>query len=218
MRGGPLVLSVALLTMSTGARAIELMLGPRALAEALDIGQSRIDSIRTRFHQPYRLVVARAPVDYIEVVTPFRRVALAAEARTRLGERAFGQREARAVLGDTPEQIDLLVELTFHPQNTFIGVPAYEVRLLPVTAETTPVEPRDVMSVPRFGPRIEGMPLPYPYPMTSPGLPGGQPLTGGTIVIRLDGRTVNPNGIYDVIVAEQGKELARARLDLRGLR
>jgi hypothetical protein len=218
VRGGPLVLSVALLTMSTGARAIELMLGPRALAEALDIGQSRIDSVRTRFHRPYRLVVARAPVDYIEVVTPFRRVALAAEARTRLGERAFGQREARAVLGDAPEQIDLLVELTFHPQNTFIGVPAYEVRLLPVTAETTPVEPRDVMSVPRFGPRIEGMPLPYPYPMTSPGLPGGQPLTGGTIVIRLDGLTVNANGIYDIIVAEQGKELSRTRLDLRGLR
>src|SRR5688500_4233425 len=116
--------------MSTGARAIELMLGPRAHAEALDIGQSRIASVRTRFHRPYRLVVARASVDYIEVVTPYRRVALAAEARTRLGERALGQREARAVLGDTPEQIDLLVELTFHPQNTFIGVPAYEVRLL----------------------------------------------------------------------------------------
>jgi len=62
------------------------------------------------------------------------------------------------------------------------------------------------------------MPLPYPYPMTSPGLPGGQPLTGGTIVIRLDGLTVNPNGIYDIIVAEQGKELSRTRLDLRGLR
>ena len=113
------------------------------------------------------------------------------------------------MLADTPEQIDLLVELTFHPQNTFIGVPAYEVRLLPVTAETKPVEPRDVMSVPRFGPRIEGMPLPYPYPMTSPGLPGGQPLTGGTIVMRLEGGRSTRTASTTSSCAEQGNELAR---------
>jgi hypothetical protein len=213
-----MILSAALLTMSTGARAIELLLGPRALAEALDIGQSRIDSVRARFHQPYRLTVLRAPVDYIEVVTPFRRVALAAEARTRLGERMLGQREARAVLGDAPERIDVLVELTFHPQNTFVGVPKYQVRLLAATAETTPVEPVDVSYVPRFGARVGGMPLAYPYPAPSVGLPGGQPLTGGTIVVAVDGATVDPDGIYDVVVAELGRELARTRLDLRALR
>ena len=217
MRGRLLVLCLVLVA-ATGARALELLLGPRALAEATDIGQSRIDSLRTRFHQPYRLAVGRAPVDYIEVVTPFRRVTLAAEAGARRGQRLFGQREAREILGDTPQQIDLLVELTFHPQNTFIGVPLYQVRLLPATAATTPVEPVDVSHVPRFGARVQGTPLPYPYPMTTPGLPGGQPLTGGTIVVRLDGRMVDPNGIYDVLIVDEGKELARARLDFRALR
>jgi hypothetical protein len=217
VRGSILVLGVVLVA-ATGARALELTLGPRALAEATDIGQSRIDSIRTRFHQPYRLAVGHPPVDYIEVVTPFRRIALAAEAGARRGQRLFGQREAREVLGNTPEQIDLLVELTFHPQNTFIGVPPYQVRLLPATADTMPAEPVDVSHVPRFGARIHGAPLPYPYPMTTPGVPGGQPLTGGTIVVRLDGRMVDPDGIYDVLIVDQGKELARARLDVRALR
>jgi hypothetical protein len=151
-------------------------------------------------------------VDDIQVITPFRRVVLAAESRARFGDRLFGQREARATLAETPEQIDLLVELTFHPQNTFIGVPPYRVRLLPAAAMTTPAEPRDVSYVPRFGPRIEGMP-----PMTTPGV-AGQPLTGGTIVVQLDGRATDVNGLYDVLVLDGTKELARARLDFRALK
>jgi hypothetical protein len=212
---GSLILVVAAAT----TRGVELMPGPRALTEAVDIGQSRIGSLRTKFHEPYRLHVQRAPVDYIDVVTPFRRVVLAAEAGARRGDRMFGQREARAALAESPGQIDLRVELTFHPQNTFIGVPAYQVRLLPAIATTASPEARDVSYVPRFGPRIEGVPLPFPYPTTSPGLPGGgQPLTGGTIVVRLDGATLDPNGLYDVLVVDGKTELARSRLDLRALR
>ena len=159
-----LIVSAALLA-APGVHAIELVLGPRALTEAVDIGQTRIDSIRTRFHQPYRLPVARPPVDYVDIVTPFRRVVLAAESRARAGDRLFGQREARATLGDTPEQVDVLVELTFHPQNTFIGVPTYVVRLLPVRAATGPVDPRDFSYVPRFGPRMDSVSPAYPYPI-----------------------------------------------------
>jgi hypothetical protein len=211
--GSRLLVAILLaLVAGAGAGAVELVLSPRALTEALDIGQSRIDSLRTRFHEPYRLVVARPPVDEIHVITPFRRVALAAESRARLGDRLFGQREARATLAEAPEQIDLLIELTFHPQNTFIGVPPYQVRLLPAVAATAPAEPRDVSYVPRFGPRIQGLP-----PMTTPPV-AGQPLTGGTIVVQLDGRAVDLNGLYDVMVLDGTRELARARLDFRAVR
>jgi hypothetical protein len=213
-----LVASLVLLITAPTARGVDLVLGPRALTEAVDIGQSRIGSLRTQFHQPYRLNVQRAPVDYIEVVTPFRRVVLAAEAGARRGDRMFGQREARAALADSGERIDLLVELTFHPQNTFIGVPAYQVRLLPAVAAAPLPEAGEVSYVPRFGPRIEGVPLPFPYPAASPGAPGGQPLTGGTIVVGLDARTLDANGLYDVLVIDGTTELARARLDLRALR
>jgi hypothetical protein len=207
----------AALFAATGVEAIELLLGPRALTEAVDIGQTRIDAIRTRFHQPYRLPVSHPPVDYVEIVTPFRRVALAAATRARAGDRLFGQREARATLGNTPEQVDVLVELTFHPQNTFIGVPAYVLRLLPVRA-TSPVDPRDYSYIPRFGPRLDTAAPAYPYPNAPPVGPGGQPLTGGTIIARLDGRVLDPNGLYDLVVLEGGTELARARVDFRAFR
>jgi hypothetical protein len=207
-----------LLTTAAGTGALELMLGPRALTEAIDLGQSRVDALRARFHGPYRLTVSRPPVDYIEVITPFRRVALAAQAHAQRGDRLFGQREARALLAETPEQIDLLVELTFHPLNTFIGVPTYEVHLRPATGTTVPIEPRDVTYAPRFGPRIVGAPLPFPYPATSPGVAGGQPLSGGTIVAHLSGGAIEPNGLYDVLVLDGTTELARARLDLRAIR
>jgi hypothetical protein len=211
--GAHFLIAVLLLLVTTaGAAAVELVLSPRALIEALDIGQTRIESIRTRFHEPYRLVVARPPVDEIHVVTPFRRVALTAESRARQGDRLFGQREARATLAAAPEQIDLLIELTFHPQNTFIGVPPYQVRLLPAVATTTAAEPREVTYVPRFGPRMEGLP-----PLTAPAV-AGQPLTGGTIVVRVDGRAVDLDGIYDVIVLDGAKELARSRVDFGALR
>ena len=208
-----LIVLLLVLVTAVGTGAVELVLSQRALVEALDIGQSRIESIRTRFHRPYRVIVGRPPVDEIHVITPFRRVALAAESRTRLGDRMFGQREGRATLAEAPERIDLLIELTFHPQNNFIGVPPYQVRLLPAVATTTPAEPRDVSHVPRFGPRIEGMP-----PLAATPAMAGQPLTGGTIVVQLDGRAVDLNGLYDVLVVDGEKELARARLDFRALR
>ena len=211
------LLLTALLT-AAAARGAELPLSVRALAEAIDVGQSRIDALRDRFHRPYRIDVQRPPVDYVDVVTPFRRVALAAETRARLGDRRFGQREARATLGDTPEQIDLLVELTFHPQNTFVGIPSYEVRLLAASARTTSVEPRAVLRVPRFGPRLEGMALPYPFPLTPPVAPGSVPLSGGTLIVALDGRALDAGGSYDLFVVEAGKEITRARVDFGALR
>jgi hypothetical protein len=211
---------------ATAAHAVELTLAPRALAEAIDLGQSRIESLRTTFHQPYRVRVSRPPVDYVEVVTPFRRVVLAAETRARGGDRRFGQREARDTLATAPDEIDLLVELTFHPQTAYIAVPAYDVRLLAAgTASPPAVQPIAIDRVARFGPRLAGA-LTYPY---APGVPavtvgqltggqltGGQ-LTGGTLVARLDGRRVG-SAAYDLFVVDRGTELARARIDFQGMR
>ena len=206
--------------VAAGARGAELTLSPRALAQAIDIGQSRIEALRSRFHEPYRVPVSHAPIDYVEVVTPFRRVVLAAETRARVGDRLFGQREARATLGATPEQIDVLIELTFHPQNTLVAVPNYRVQLAAASAVASQasVDAREIELVPRFGARMQGQSLPYPYPLAAPTVPGGQPLSGGTILVRLDGRAIDPGGAYDVFVSEAGKEVGRARIDFRALR
>src|SRR5690349_10346583 len=91
--------------------AFDQALDAQSLAEAIQIGSSRIDDTRSRFHAPYRIEAMQPPVDYIDVVTPFRRVVLDAEGHARAGERLYGQREATATLGDTPSRLDLVVDL-----------------------------------------------------------------------------------------------------------
>lgn len=187
----------------------------RDIADALAIGQSRIESQRLRFHQPYRIQVNRAPIDYIEVVTPFRRVVLAAETRARAGDRGFGQREALAVLADGGGRIQLFVDMTFHPLNTFLGVPPYGMALVASGGAVAPVVPREIERIPRYGPRLEGTSPTSPLPQAPA---GSQPLLGGTLIAAFDGSLLNPDGVYDAVITESGKELARARIDLRVIR
>ena len=202
---------------ATAVFAYEASLDRRSIEEAIAIGNARIESARVRFHQPYRIPVGRAPVDYIEVVTPFRRIEVEAETRARNGNRTLSQREALDLLAATPDQVEFFVELTFHPQNTYIGVPQYDVRLaLTGGGAAPPIDPRNVERFPRYGARVQGLPLPYP---AAPAVPGrSEPVLGGTVVARFDGRLLDRNGVYEVIVSEAGKELARARVGLATLR
>lgn len=204
-----------LLAAAVITSAFEPTLSPRAIDEAIAIGLTRVDAERARFHRPYRSEVNIAPVDWIDVVTPFRRVMLEAEARTRGGGRLFGQRDAYEALGTTPNRVSIVVELTFHPMNTFVGVPTYEVTLMRGSASIAPLE---LERVPRFGPRVSGVPLPYPW-NGGVRLPGvAEPLTGGTLVAQFDGLLLVPDGAYDVTVSEPGRMLARARVNLGAVR
>lgn len=196
-----LLLLAALLAGSDPA-AFEQTLDRRSIDEAIAMGQSRIEAVRTRYHQPYRIQGTRPPIDSIEIVTPFRRVVLLAEERVRVGNRVFGQREALAALGDRAAVVEVLVEMTFHPLNVFVAVPDYSVELA-TASPVARISPRNISRVPRLGSAVPG---------------GGQPLTGGTITASFDAGTLNPTGVYDVIVSEKGKELARGRVNLGQLR
>lgn len=206
----------ALVVCSAAAGAFEPALDPRSLADAIDLGQSRIDDTRSRFHAAYRIDVMRSPVDYLEIVTPFRRVALDAEARTRAGERLYGQREALAVLGDAPARVDIIAELTFHPLNNYIGVPDFTIVLVPPGGR--PIDPRALTRIPRFGPRLSGTPLPYPSVGGPPGPQGSQPLLGGSVIATFDGATLDARGTYTVSIGEGGKEVAIAPVNFGRLR
>ena len=204
----------ALLAWST-ASAFDLTLDRRAIDDAIAIGHSRLDAERVRFHRPYRVIVGRAPVDYVDVVTPFRRIEIEAETKARAGNRTLGQREALALLDAAPDQIDFFVELTFHPFNTFIGVPSYGIRLVK-QGDTALLEPRSIDLFPRYGPRVEGLPITQP---AAPALPKRtESLSGGTTVAHYDARALDQQGVYELVVSEAGKELGRARIDLRALR
>ena len=72
--------------------------------------------------------------------------------------------------------------------------------------------------IPRLGARIDGGTLPSRY-AGAPNAPGeSQPMLGGTIVATFSGEALNPNGVYDIVVRENGKELARAGVNMGALR
>lgn len=208
---------VAVLLAGRAGAAFEQALDPRLIDEARAVGQSRLDAIRARYHQPYRIHVARAPVDYIEIVTPFRRVALLAEEQVRAGNRVFGQREAVAALGDRSTVVEILIEMTFHPLNVFVGMPAYDVGL-DTASPVTRLTPLQVSRTPRFGARVEGVAPSSPSLAAPNGPRGSQPMAGGTVAATFRAAALGPNGVYDVVISEQGKELARTRVNLGILR
>ena len=210
----------AFYTVNVSVAAFVQTLDSQTLAEAIAIGQGRINDVRVRFHGPYHVEVTKAPVDYVEVVTPFRRVALDAEARAHAGDRLYGQRDALAALGDDPSRVDIVVELTFHPLNTFVGVPDYVVNLQTIV-DGPPLLPRQISRIPRFSPRLAGTPLPYPYIVGPPARNRSQPLVGGSILASFNGEQLDAQGTYWVVVRDsgkEGKELARAQVDFGKLR
>lgn len=199
----------------SGISAFETGLDRRALEDALSIGQSRVDTIRSRFHQPYRLLVGVAPIDFVDVVTPFRKVVLAAETNAKAGGRQFGLKDAQQTLGDGTA-LALHVELTFHPFNTFIGVPGYTVALAagPQVLSATSLD-----RIPRFGPRVEGVPVPATPSAGSLVLPpGSQPLTGGTLIARFSTTDLDPRGVYEMRVLDGTMVIGRAKIDFARLR
>jgi hypothetical protein len=203
--------------ITTEAGAYERTPDLRAVDEAIALGQSRDEAVRRRFHQPYRINIGRPPLDYIDLVTPFRRVELAVEERARVGDRLFRQRDAVTALAEHGDDLQIFVELSFHPQNTYVGVPAYIVTLnrLDVPAR---IESRGQQRIPRIGQRLGsgGTPLPYPVAPSVPS--GGEPLTGGTVIVTFDGQELDPGAMYEVVIEESGKELSRVKIDLAKLR
>ncbi len=210
-------LLLAMLCAGSALAGFEQALDRRLIDDALAVGHSRIEAIRTRYHEPYRIQVARPPIDYIDIVTPFRRVALLAHERAQAGSNLF-QRDAIALLGDRSTLVEFLVEMTFHPLNVFVGVPAYDVELSTAAAPAARIEPLRIGRIPRFGARLEGLPQQSPYAAAA-NLPGeSQPMLGGTIVATFSAGVLKPTGVYDVVVTEDGKELARARVNMGTLR
>lgn len=214
--GWRLALASGVLSGTVSVSAIQSVLDRRAIEEAIFLGQSRFESERTRFHNGYRLAISRPPVDWIDVITPFYRVALAAEGQARLGSRTFGQREAGAALDAAPNLIELLIELTFHPMNTYVGVPAYTVTLN--RGQEKPIASQFTNRYPRFGPRADTGAPALPNPNAAPILGSGQPMLGGTLIVQFAAGTIDPNGRYDIVIADAGKEIVRTGVDFGRMR
>jgi len=201
-------------------RAVDLNLDAQVISQAVSLGQTSISGDLRRFHQPYRVDVSRAPVDYVEVVTPFRRIVLAAQARAGAGDRRWGQRQAIELEAAAPRQVDLYAELTFHPLNSFVLVPLYRVQIVPPSGEL--LQPRNTSSMPRYGPRVDGGLVPFtPTPLPGGPLPGrSQPMLGATIVASFDGQALTAacSRRCDLVIEEEGKTRVQVSVSLANLR
>jgi hypothetical protein len=203
--------------------AVEPDLTPQTVLDAIRIGQAG-GRDQAAFHSAYRFTVGRPPLDSVEIVTPFRRVEIAAELRARAGDRRFGQREGLAVAASRPGQMSVHAEFTFHPQNTFVLVPQY--RMAWTTRQGGRIEPMTTESAPRYSPKAAVDPLPVPLEST-PGAargirPGtGQPMLGATVVSYFDARRLvdAKEPAVELVIEEAGRgELARLPIDLARLR
>ena len=210
----------AALLVVLAAGTLDLTLDDRAIGEALAIANSSVEETHRRYHADYRFPVSTAPVDFVSVVTPFRRLVLAAETAERLGRRMFGQREAIEALQPDPQRVEIYVELTFHPHNTFVTVPEYTVELQPASFAGPVALPQDTDRLPRFSPRLNESWYPFPYPYAvGPKVPSaGEPLLGGTLLARFAGEMLDPKAVYQVVIKDGARELARTRIDLARLR
>ena len=214
MRAGLTAVLVALVASQATTGAVQTSVDYAAIDEALTLARVSSDTARARFHDAYRLIAARAPVDYVEVVSPFRRIVIAAQQKAAAGDRSFGQRQALDMLRNAGGQIDMYVEMTFNPQNTYIGVPDYEVVL--AGRGNARIGPRSIDRLSRWTPRVDGLPAAVPAGGGSG--PARGPLVGATLIARFDLQSLDPEGSYDLVVSERGDELAAVRLDLSRLR
>jgi hypothetical protein len=205
-------------------RALQPDLDPQSVLEAVTIGQAALDGGRTAFHRPYKFAVGRPPLDSVDIVTPFRRVVIAAELRARAGDRRFGQRDGLAVAAAHPGQLSVHAEFTFHPLNTYVLVPQY--RMAWLTRRGKRIEPANTESAPRYGPKTGPEALPVPLVATPGAATGlrrgtGQPMLGATVVSYFDAHRLvdGREPAVELVIEEAGRaQLARLPIDLTRLR
>jgi hypothetical protein len=134
---------VLLLQGTTGAVVIRLT--DTDIERALKVAQAP-EQKRALFHAPYLLRVDDATVEQIEVITEFRRCVLITQEQLRQGNWLFAQgvRGVKEQLRPSRERLSLIARLRFHPQNTLMMVPLYDITigqpaLVPVDIVRTPI-------------------------------------------------------------------------------
>jgi hypothetical protein len=164
---------------------------------ALSIGRA-FDEERARFHQPYVVAVNDPVVEKIEVVTEFRRVVLFAEEQIRRGDHLFGVRQAEAAMRPWHGKVTVVARLRFHPMNTFMSVPPYD-----ITIGDPPVASLEVRRAAEYG-------------FASNKKQAPAPLTGAIVESDFDAADIG-QAVRPFRVVLQGKEVIRTSVDFSTL-
>jgi hypothetical protein len=164
------------------------------MERAIAIGRA-FDAERARFHQPYVLAVADPAVEQIEVVTEFRRVVLFAEEQIRRGDHMFGVRQVETAMRQWHGKVTIVARLRFHPLNTFLAAPPYDVGV-----GEPPIAPLDVRRTSLYALASN----------QKPATPS--PLTGAVVESDFDAAEI-AQAVRQVRIVLEGKEVLRTRVD-----
>lgn len=222
--GTAITLLLALLVLAVAERpgAITANIDRELLDEALIFARQATREERRAFHDGY----TRAPggqVRRISVVSEYRRVVLLVEEKMRLLDRNYGVRQMTQALVPWRGLVEVIVELQFHPQNTYIGVPLIDVLAVPLddAANPVPLIPEANDRRPHFGMFWDPTPMDAPWwpfpPATAPVIGRSEPLTGGWLQARFDARPF-ARGRFDIVVKDGAKTLGAATIDMGALR
>lgn len=141
-----IVAGVAIAILLQGdVRAVATVVADKDIERALKLAQA-YEQKRALFHAPYLVRVNDATVDEIEVITEFRRYVLTTQEQLRQGNWLFAQgvRNVKEQLRPWRERLSLVARLRFHPQNTLMMVPLYDMTIgqpavVPVDIVRTPI-------------------------------------------------------------------------------
>lgn len=216
------LLALVALLVASPAGAIDAHLDRDAVDAAIVFARQATRVERRSFHEAYQAMPGEA-VRRISLVSEYRRVVLLVEEKMRLLDRSYGVRQMSDALKPWRGTLEVIVELQFHPQNNYVGVPLIDVLLVPLDGADvpTPLVADATDRRPRFGLFWDPSPPDAPWwPFPPPSVPvitGSEPLTGGWVQARFDAQAA-ARGRHEVVVKDGTKTLGRADFDLTSIR
>ena len=195
-----IAVAAAFLLAPAPIAALTEVLAESDIAQALNVANGS-EASRTLFHAPYILQVDDPIVEHLELITEFRRFVLAAEDQVKAGNWMMARggfdpkgRTLKDLLRPLGGQVSIRARLRFHPQNSYVTLPAFDIllgepTLLAINAIRTPNVNR------------------------ASGEPGTRDvITGATIEMLYNAPTIGDR-ILPVRLFSEGKELARVSVD-----
>lgn len=193
-----------------------------AIDEAIIFARQATREERRAFHDGYQRSPG-GPVRRISIVSEYRRVVLLVEEKMRLLDRDYGVRQMAQALVPWRGLVEVIVEVQFHPQNNYIGVPLYDVLAVPLDdpANPTPLVPEANDRRARFGvfwdpPPMDAPWWPFPPPFV-PTITGSEPLTGGWLQARFAAAPF-AKGRYEIVIKDGAATLGKAEFALGSLK
>ena len=221
-RVSALVTLIVALALSP-ARALTPNIDREQLDEALLFGRQATTAERQAFHDGYQRTLKDSLVRRISIVSEYRRVVLTLEEKMRLLDRNYGQRQMTQMLVPWRGLVEVIAEVQFHPQNTYIGVPLYDVLLVRLDgpAAGSVIVPEANDRRPHFGVYWDPPPMGSPWwpfpPTNAPVLGRSEPITGGWLQARFDAGLVT-TGRFDVVVKDGAATLGAAQFDMGAIK